>query len=92
MINIVGGKSWKLNNYYLGFFANVSNILNTTYITGGYEQSRNVNYNNLLEDKKRDLPLFGPKYWSGFGTSFYASIYLRIYIYQISSSNTFALL
>lgn len=78
LINMVGGKSWKINKYYLGFFANVSNILNSEYITGGYEQSRNVNYNNLLEDKERDLPLFGPKYWLGYGTTFYASIYLRI--------------
>lgn len=78
LINIVGGKSWKLNNYYFGLFANISNILNTKYITGGYEQSRNVNYENLLEDRNRDLPLFGSKYWLGYGTTFYASIYLRI--------------
>ena len=77
LVNIVGGKSWKINQYYVGFFANVSNLLNTTYKTGGYEQSRNVNYETLLEDKSRDYPLFGPKYWYGYGTSFYASVYFR---------------
>ncbi|MBE9489929.1 MAG: TonB-dependent receptor, partial [Bacteroidetes bacterium] len=77
LVNIIGGKSWKINNYYIGFFANVSNILNTEYKTGGFEQSRNANYNTLLEDKTRDKPLFGPKYWFGYGTSYYASVYFR---------------
>ncbi len=77
LVNLVGGKSWKVKNYYFGFFANVSNILNTTYKTGGFEQSRNANYQTLLEDKSRTLPLFGPKYWYGYGTSFYTSIYFR---------------
>ena len=78
LVNVVGGKSWKIKQYYLGFFANVSNLLNTIYKTGGYEQSRNANYENLLEDKNRDYPLFGPKYWFGYGTSFYVSINFRL--------------
>ena len=31
----------------------------------------------LLEDKSREKPLFGPKYWFGYGTSYYASVYFR---------------
>ena len=77
LVNIVGGKSWKINDYYIGFFANVGNILNTEYKTGGFEQSRNANYNTLLEDKSRNNPLFGSKYWFGYGTSYYAQIYFR---------------
>jgi len=77
LVNIVGGKSWKIDKYYVGFFVNVSNLLNKIYNTGGYEQSRNVNYETLLEDRSRDYPLFGPKYWFGYGTSFYASVYFR---------------
>ena len=77
LVNIVGGKSWKIKDYYFGFFANVSNILNNEYKTGGFEQSRNANYNTLLEDKTRDKPLFAPKYWFGYGTSYYASVYFR---------------
>jgi len=77
LVNFVGGKSWKINNYYIGFFLNVGNILNTAYKTGGFEQSRNANYNTLLEDKTRDKPLFGSKYWYGYGTSYYTSIYFR---------------
>ncbi len=77
LVNVVGGKSWKINDYYIGFFVNVGNILNTEYKTGGFEQSRNANYNTLLEDKTREKPLFGPKYWYGYGTSYYTSIYFR---------------
>ena len=78
LVNLVGGKSWKIAKYYLGFFINVGNILNKTYKTGGYEQSRNVNYTNLLADKSRLYPLFDSKYWFGYGTSFYLSLNLRI--------------
>ncbi len=77
LVNIVGGKSWKINDYYIGFFINVGNLLNTEYKTGGFEQSRNANYNTLLEDKTREKPLFGPKYWYGYGTSYYTSVYFR---------------
>ncbi|MCF6223514.1 MAG: TonB-dependent receptor [Flavobacteriaceae bacterium] len=77
LVNLVGGKSWKINNNYIGFFANVSNVLNTSYKTGGFEQSRNANYYTLLEDQLRDKPLFGAKYWFGYGTSYFASVYYR---------------
>ena len=77
LVNLVGGKSWKVKDYYFGFFTNVSNLLNTTYKTGGFEQSRNANYQTLLEDKSRTLPLFGPKFWFGYGTTFYTSVYFR---------------
>lgn len=76
-VNLVGGKSWKLNKVYLGFFASVNNVLNSLFRSGGYEQSRNANYLTLLEDRSRELPLFSPKYWYGMGTTFYASVYLR---------------
>ncbi len=78
LINVVGGKSWKVNNYYIGFFAVVNNILNKEIKTGGFEQSRNANYKTLLEDKSREKPIFGPKYWYGYGTTFYASVYVRM--------------
>ncbi len=77
LVNIVGGKSWKIHQCYFGFFLNVGNVLNTKYKTGGFEQSRNANYNTLLEDKTREKPLFGSKYWLGYGTSYYTSVYFR---------------
>lgn len=77
-LNIVGGKSWKLNNMYIGFFASINNLTNSIYKTGGFEQSRNANYYSLMEDDERSSPLFGPKYWFSAGTGFFTSIYLRL--------------
>ena len=77
LVNLVGGKSWKLKGFYLGFFASINNALNATYKTGGYEQSRNANYETLLGDRSRRFPLFSPKYWYGYGATFFASVYLR---------------
>jgi hypothetical protein len=77
IVNLVGGKSWKIKKTYLGFFISIGNLLNTIHKTGGYEQSRNANYETLLEDRSREFPLFGPKYWYGYGTTFFTSVYVR---------------
>jgi len=76
--NLVGGKSWKIKDLYLGLFTSLNNISNNFYRTGGYEQSRASNYLRLKEDQTRTKPLFGPKYWFGFGTTFFTSLYIRI--------------
>lgn len=78
VVNIAGGKSWRLkNNYYLGFFASVNNVLGDLFKTGGYEQSRNANYLELKQDKDLQYPTFGPKYYYGNDTSYYLNVYLR---------------
>ncbi|MCF6279498.1 MAG: TonB-dependent receptor [Flavobacteriaceae bacterium] len=77
LVNAVGGKSWKINDNYIGFFATIGNILNKKYRTGGFEQSRNANYRTLSEDKARDTPIFGSKYWNGYGTTYYMNVYYR---------------
>ena len=77
IVNLVGGKSWKIRSTYIGFFISIGNVLNTVHKTGGFEQSRNANYETLLVDRSRDQPLFGPKYWYGFGTTIFTSIYIR---------------
>lgn len=77
LVNLVGGKSWRVKNKFIGIFASLNNILNTEYRTGGYEQSRNVNYLLLKNDKERVQPLFAPKYWFGPGTTYYAHLYIR---------------
>ena len=77
IVNAVGGKSWRIKDKYLGTFISLNNIFNTLYKSGGYEQGRNANYRSLKEDMDRDLPLFGPKYWYGQGSSFFANVYLR---------------
>lgn len=78
ILNMILGKSWKIKDRYAGFFLSLNNLTQTVYKTGGFEQSRNANYNTLMQDKLRDQPLFGPKYWFGYGSTYYASIYIRI--------------
>lgn len=77
LVNAVGGKSWKIDDYYIGFFATVNNIFNTKYKTGGFEQSRNANFRTLRDDKARETPVFGSKYWYGYGTSYFMNVYFR---------------
>ncbi|WP_026914756.1 TonB-dependent receptor plug domain-containing protein [Christiangramia portivictoriae] len=77
LTNIIGGKSWRIRDKYLGFFASINNALNTTFRTGGFEQARNANYRTLKEDRDREIPIFGNKYWYGNGTSYFVNLNLR---------------
>jgi len=77
LVNAIGGKSWRVKNHYLGFFVSLNNILDVVYKTGGFEQSRNANYRTLKEDRERDQPIFGSKYWYGAGATYYANVYVR---------------
>ena len=77
LLDAVGGKSWKIQNNYLGFFMGINNILGELFKTGGFEQSRKSNYPELKEDMQLDKPIFGPKYWYGNKTSFYLNLYVR---------------
>ena len=63
VVNMIGGKSWKIDDYYVGFFASINNILDQKYRTGGFEQGRNANYQQLLQDTNKPKRVFGPKYW-----------------------------
>jgi len=76
-VNLVGGKSWKVGDYFIGFFASVNNLLDEVYKTGGFEQGRNANFRQLREDKALGTPVFGSKYWYGRGTTYFVNVYLR---------------
>ncbi|MGB8706213.1 MAG: TonB-dependent receptor [Gillisia sp.] len=77
LVNAIGGKSWRLKKNYLGFFASINNIFDVLYKTGGFEQSRNANFRTLKEDRERESPIFGNKYWYGTGTTYYVNLYVR---------------
>ena len=77
LVNLVGGKSWKLNDKYIGLFVSLNNVLGTIYKTGGFEQSRKANYKELKEDKSLETPLFGPKYWVQNGARYYVILSYR---------------
>ncbi len=77
LFNAIGGKSWKVNDYYIGFFAVINNIFGEDFKTGGFEQSRRANFQNRTEDLNRNTPLFGNRYFFGRGTTYYLNVYVR---------------
>ncbi len=77
VFNLIGGKSWKIDDYFVGFFASIGNVLNKEYRTGGFEQGRNANFRQLRDDQALDKPVFGSKYWYGRGTNYFLNVYFR---------------
>lgn len=77
LVNVVGGKSWKIKDYYVGFFATISNVLDQEYKTGGFEDSRLADYKTVQEDQNRDKPVFGSRYFFGYGSTYYLNLYVR---------------
>lgn len=77
VVNLTGGKSWKIGSSYIGFFASVNNLLDAVYKTGGFEQGRNANYRELRDDKALNKPVFGSKYWYGRGATYFVNVNYR---------------
>ncbi|MGB6150828.1 MAG: carboxypeptidase-like regulatory domain-containing protein [Pricia sp.] len=71
LLNLVGGKSWLKKGKYVSIFASVNNLFDTVFRTGGYEQSRNGNYGQLRDDNLSGTPSFAPKYWYGYGRTYF---------------------
>ena len=79
LVNISGGKSWKIGDYYLGFFATVNNLFNQEYKTGGFEQSRRIGYRDQIQEQNnKHGPLFGNRYFFGNGTTYFLNLSLRL--------------
>ncbi|HYI76391.1 MAG TPA: hypothetical protein VEW65_02150, partial [Chryseolinea sp.] len=77
LLNLTGGKSWRISEKTFGFFASVNNVLDTRYKTGGFEQSRNANYQQLYRDATNGVRPFGPKYFYGYGRTFFVNLYIQ---------------
>ena len=86
LLNVTGGKSWKVNTYTIGFFASINNLLDTKYKTGGFEQARNSNYTQLSQDytphpdvngNQAVTPAFGSKYFYGYGRTYFLNLYVN---------------
>lgn len=71
LLNLVGGKSWLKKGKYISIFASINNVFDATFRTGGYEQSRNGNFGQLQQDNLSGTPSFAPKYWYGYGRTFF---------------------
>lgn len=76
-VNLIGGKSWKIGDYFIGFFASVNNLLDKEFKTGGFEQGRNANFRELRDDNANPTRVFGPKYWYGRGTTYFLNVNFR---------------
>ncbi|WP_289037408.1 TonB-dependent receptor [uncultured Zobellia sp.] len=74
LLNLVGGKSWLKNGKYISVFASVNNLFDAVFRTGGYEQSRNGNYGQFKQDNLSGTPSFAPKYWYGYGRTYFLNL------------------
>ncbi len=74
LLNLVGGKSWLKKGKYISIFASVNNLFDASFRTGGYEQSRNGNYGQLAQDNLSGTPSFAPKYWYGYGRTYFLNL------------------
>ena len=74
LLNLVGGKSWLKKGKYIGVFASVNNLFDEVFRTGGYEQSRNGNFGQLRQDNLSGSPSFAPKYWYGYGRTYFLNL------------------
>ncbi|AWK03797.1 TonB-dependent receptor [Flavobacterium crocinum] len=74
VLNVSGGKSWRIHKKFIGLFASVNNALNTIYKTGGFEQARNANFRALNQDVSSGTPSFGPRYYYGYGRTYFLNL------------------
>jgi hypothetical protein len=86
LLNLSGGKSWKIKDKTIGLNIIVNNLLDTKYKTGGFEQARNSNYTQLDQDYTPHTnpsgataitPVFGPKYFYGYGRTYFVNLYIN---------------
>ncbi|MBL0736090.1 carboxypeptidase-like regulatory domain-containing protein [Flavobacterium sp. GN10] len=74
LLNLSGGKSWRIHKKYVGLFASVNNVLDLIYKTGGFEQARNANFRALNQDASSRTPSFGPRYYYGYGRTYFLNL------------------
>lgn len=77
LLNVTGGKSWRIDNTTIGFFASINNLLDTTYKTGGFEQSRKATFPDYQADNAYGTPSFGSKYFYGYGRTYFVNLYVN---------------
>lgn len=78
LLNLVGGKSWRIYGKNVGVFASINNVLDVSYKTGGYEQARNANFRERNQDVSSGTPSFGPKYFYGYGRTYFVNLYINL--------------
>ena len=70
-LDFTGGKSWKIDDYFVSLFLSVDNLLdNTDIVTGGYEKLR-------FDYDSKDLANFPPRYYYAYGRTYYLILSFR---------------
>ena len=80
LVNLTGGKSWRISKKTrdtFGVFASVNNLFDIEYKTGGFEQSRKATYPDLVADNANGTPSFGPKYFYGYGRTYFVNFFIN---------------
>ena len=77
LLNMTGGKSWRVKGNTIGFFATINNLLDVQYKTGGFEQARNASFRELNNDYVSGTPPFAPRYFMGFGRTYFVNLYIN---------------
>ncbi|KGO89149.1 TonB-dependent receptor [Flavobacterium suncheonense] len=80
IVNLTGGKSWMIDpktRSTVGFFASVNNVFDFRYKTGGFEQSRKATFPDMQQDMASGTRGFGPKYFYGYGRTFFLNFYVN---------------
>jgi hypothetical protein len=78
LLNLVGGKSWRVMKKNLNLFCSINNVLNTTFKTGGFEQARNANFRQRNQDVSDGTPNFGNRYFYGYGRTYFISLAINL--------------
>jgi len=80
LVNLTGGKSWRISRGSrdtFGFFASINNVFDVVYKTGGFEQSRKATFPDMQQDLASGTRAFGPKYFYGYGRTFFVNFYIN---------------
>lgn len=78
LVNLTGGKSWRINGKFVNVFVSVNNLLNNQFKIGGFEQVRKGNYEAMLRDRANGYPVFGNKYFVGYGINYMVNLAISL--------------
>ncbi len=89
LVDVSARKSWRINGTTIKIVASIHNLFDKTYKSGGHEQSRTANYGALVTDTANGnlQRNFGPKYWYGFGRTYFINLALSFKKMKSSKRN-----
>jgi hypothetical protein len=73
-LHVTGGKSWRKGKNYTSLFLSLQNLTDLRVPTGGFQQGRVGHAELAANERSSGTPLFGNKYWTGLGRSFFLNL------------------